>query len=198
VLARCRADRQSMRGVTSDIETCAPTCARLCTADGFAEAYAEYASALLARAYRLVGDRASAEEIVQETFLRAWRACGSFAPSAGSLRAWLFTICRNVAFDVNRSQATRPRMVAATMTSEWPDRETADPVDEIEQLLTRYELTEALAQLSTAHREILVAAFVHDRPYGEIAEEFGIPAGTVKSRVFHALRALRGHIAVDQ
>jgi RNA polymerase sigma-70 factor, ECF subfamily len=76
--------------------------------------------------------------------------------------------------------------------------QTADPVDEIEQWLTWHELTEALAQLSTAHREILVAAFVHDRPYREIAEALGIPAGTVKSRVFHALRALREHIAVDQ
>jgi RNA polymerase sigma-70 factor (ECF subfamily) len=184
-----------MRGVTSELATCAPTCARLCTAEGFRDAYDDYAPALPARAHRLVSDHASAEEVVQETFLRAWRACASFEPAAGSLRGWLFTICRNVVFDVTRSQAARPRTVTSAGSSELPDRETADPVDEIGQWLTRHELTEALRRLTESHREILVAAFIHDRPYREIAAELGIPAGTVKSRVFHALRAMGEHIS---
>jgi RNA polymerase sigma-70 factor (ECF subfamily) len=171
--------------------TCAPNCARLCTAEGFADAYAAYTPALLARARRLVHDPLEAEELVQETYLRAWRACGSFQHGTGSVRAWLFTICRNLAVDVSRTKAVRPRIASRTDSTDVPVREPADPVDRLDEWLTRHQLTEALDRLSATHREILVEAFLHDRPYRDIAERLGVPVGTVKSRVFHALRALR-------
>jgi RNA polymerase sigma-70 factor, ECF subfamily len=178
--------------------TCAPDCARLCTTDGFAEAYAAYTPALLARAQRLVGDPQQAEELIQETYLKAWRACASFQGSTGNLRAWLFTICRNLAIDATRTKAARPHIVHPLAhrheTTDLPLAEPADPVDQLAQWLTRHQLTEAMARLSDQHREILAEAFIHDRPYGEISRRLGIPAGTVKSRVFHALRALRNEL----
>jgi RNA polymerase sigma-70 factor (ECF subfamily) len=182
-----------IRGLTSVARSqdCAPVCARLCTADGFAEAYAAYTPALLARAQRLVGDRQQAEELIQETYLKAWRACSSFHTGTGSLRAWLFTICRNLAIDATRTKATRPRVTSRSGEPDVPVPEIADPVDRVEQWLTRHDLHEALGRLTEQHREVLVEAFLHDRPYREIADHLGVPQGTVKSRVFHALRALR-------
>jgi RNA polymerase sigma-70 factor (ECF subfamily) len=181
---------------------CTPNCARLCTADGFAEGYAAYTPALLARARRLISDPQHAEELVQETYLRAWRGCASFQPGPGSVRGWLFTICRNLAIDMSRTKSVRLLPMARTANHadslETPVQEPADPVDRLDEWLTRHELTEALGKLSEQHREILGAAFLHDLPYRDIADQLGIPAGTVKSRVFHALRALRRELGAPE
>jgi len=129
-----------------------------------------------------------AEEAVQETFLRAWRAGKRFDPEIGSLRTWLFAILRNVVIDLGRARAARPVVVAEGA---------AEPsVEPIEETLLAWQVEEAMRRIGDQHREILVETYYRARPYAEVAAELGIPVGTVKSRVYYALRALR--IALEE
>jgi RNA polymerase sigma-70 factor (ECF subfamily) len=169
---------------------CDRPCAGLCTPDGFAEAHRAHRSWLLAQARRALGDPESAEDAVQEVFLRAWRACRSFDPTAGpSLGAWLATIARNVAVDVLRARAARPRLLDGGWDAapEMP----APPAGGVDDSLLRMVLVDALAGVSSEHRGVVLHAVVRDRPYADVAAELDIPVGTVKSRVHHALRGMR-------
>src|SRR5512132_4389999 len=76
---------------------------------GMRQAYAAHADELYGFALRSLGDRGLAEEAVQETFIRAWRAAARFDPDLGSLRTWLFAIMRNIVIDLSRARAARPR-----------------------------------------------------------------------------------------
>ena len=125
---------------------------------------------------------------MQETFVRAWAACGSFDPSAGpSLAAWLATIGRHVALDVLRTRTTRPRL-ATEADAEAETRTTAPVVDTV---LQRLLLVDALSDISAEHRRVVLLAVMRDRPYTDVAAALDIPVGTVKSRVHHALRGMR-------
>lgn len=149
------------------------------------DAYRAYAGELYGFAARSLGDRGLAEEAVQETFLSAWRAGDRFDPEIGSLRTWLFSILRNVVIDLSRRRAARIGL------SPLPEGGVEDTGEPIEQALLSWQVEEALRRIGTQHREILVEAYYRDRPYGELAAEMGIPEGTVKSRVYYGLRALR-------
>jgi RNA polymerase sigma-70 factor, ECF subfamily len=139
---------------------------------------------------------------VQETFLRAWAACRTFDPSAGpTLATWLGTIGRNVAVDMLRARAVRPRLAAvADDATEQPN--TTPSVDgAVDTALQRMVLLDALSQVSPEHRGVVLLAVVRDRPYADVAAALDIPVGTVKSRVHHALRGMRrslGHPGLDQ
>lgn len=167
---------------------CDRPCAGLCRPDGFAAAHRAHRSWLLGRCRALLGDHGSAEDAVQETFVRAWAACGSFDPSAGpSLAAWLATIGRHVALDVLRARTTRPRL-ATEADAEAETRTTAPAVDTV---LQRLLLVDALSGISAEHRNVVLLAVMRDRPYTDVAAALDIPVGTVKSRVHHALRGMR-------
>jgi RNA polymerase sigma-70 factor (ECF subfamily) len=151
------------------------------------EAYAAHAGELYGFATRSLGDAGLAEEAVQETFLRAWRAGKRFDPEIGSLRTWLFAILRNVVIDLGRARAARPALA---------DSEAEPSVEPIEETLLAWQVEEAMRRIGDQHREILVETYYRGRPYAEVAAELGIPVGTVKSRVYYALRALR--IALEE
>ena len=170
--------------------TCAGPCAGLCRPDGFAAAHRANRAWLLARARALLGDPGAAEDAVQETFLRAWGACRTFDPSAGpTLATWLGTIGRNVAVDMLRARAVRPRLAPESDdATEQVDRGGGDGVDTA---LQRMVLLDALSQVSPEHRGVVLLAVVRDRPYADVAAALDIPVGTVKSRVHHALRGMR-------
>ena len=147
----------------------------------------EHAEALLGHALRLAdGDRQRAEDLVQETLLRAWRHPEGWDPKRGAVRAWLFTIARNLAIDAWRRRAAR---VGEVITDELPEQR--QPVDEAEQAVEAWTLAEALTRLTPAHREVLVECFYRGRSVNEVAERLGVPVGTVKSRTHYALRSLR-------
>jgi RNA polymerase sigma-70 factor, ECF subfamily len=149
---------------------------------GVREAYAAHSGELFGFAVRSLGDRGLAEEAVQETFLRAWRAGDRFDPELGSLRTWLFAILRNVVIDLGRARAARPGVSAPGVE---PGHEP------FEQVLLSWQVEEALRRIGDQHRHILVETYYRGRPYAEVAVELGIPEGTVKSRVYYGLRALR-------
>jgi RNA polymerase sigma-70 factor (ECF subfamily) len=147
----------------------------------------EHGEALYAYAQRLChGDRQRAEDLVQETMLRAWRHPASMDPANGSVRAWLFTTARHLAIDAWRRRNVR---VAEVVTDQLP--EPLPEVDEAERAVESWTIAEALNQLSPAHREVLQECFYRGRSVAEAAARLGIPPGTVKSRTHYALRALR-------
>jgi RNA polymerase sigma-70 factor (ECF subfamily) len=146
------------------------------------EAYSAHAAELYGFAVRSLGDRGAAEEAVQETFLRAWRAGDRFDPQIGSLRTWLFAILRNVVIDIGRARASRPRLAEGG----------AEPsVEPLEEALLAWQVEEAMRRIGDEHRRVLIETYYRGRPYAEVAEELGVPEGTVKSRVYYGLRALR-------
>ncbi|MGH2981937.1 MAG: sigma-70 family RNA polymerase sigma factor [Solirubrobacterales bacterium] len=145
-------------------------------------AYAAHSGELYGFAVRSLGDRGLAEEAVQETFLRAWRAGDRFDPDLGSLRTWLFAILRNVVIDLGRARAARPSVAAGAPEAGH---------EPLEQVLLSWQVEVALRRIGDEHRRILVETYYRGRPYAEVAAKLGIPEGTVKSRVYYGLRALR-------
>jgi RNA polymerase sigma-70 factor (ECF subfamily) len=148
--------------------------------------HAEHGDALYAHAVRLCGgDRQRAEDLVQETLLRAWRHPEALDPDRGSVRAWLFTTARHLAIDAWRRRSVR---VNEVVTDALPEPAAEDETDRAVEAWT---VAEALARLTPAHREVLLECFYRGRSVAEAAVRLGVPAGTVKSRTHYALRSLR-------
>ena len=151
-----------------------------------ADLYRQYYSPLMAFVLRLTaGDRQQAEDVVQETMLRAWRQSGRLDPSATSLMPWLATVARRIVIDEQRRKDARP---AETGQARLEKASVTDLTDDV---LRSVIVTEALRALSPSHRQVLNETILSDRTVNEAAEVLGIPVGTVKSRVYYALRALR-------
>jgi RNA polymerase sigma-70 factor (ECF subfamily) len=149
--------------------------------------YAEHAGPVLAYLLKLTRDRARAEDLLQETMLRAWRRPAVFEPGRGSVRAWLCTVAHNLVVDDARARAARPN---ETELTEYTDK-VEDGVDPYEAALRSWEVADALAALSAEHRAVLIEVYYRRATVMETARTLGIPPGTVKSRTFYALRALR-------
>lgn len=146
----------------------------------------EHAVALWRFCLRLVdNDRARAEDVVQETMLRAWRHRAVLEGSSPALRGWLFTVARNIVVDEWRS----PRARRETLVADVPDERAGD--DRSDQLLLSWVVAEALTGLSADHRAVLLECYYRGRSVSEAAQRLGVPPGTVKSRTHYALRALR-------
>jgi RNA polymerase sigma-70 factor (ECF subfamily) len=142
--------------------------------------YTEHAAALRAYAQRLLGgDRFHAEDVVQETFLRAWRHGGRLRGETA--RGWLFTVARRVVIDRHRRREPEPT----------ERRSPESGSDELEQALLSWDVTAAFRTLSPEHRAVLLEVHYRDRSIAEAARVLGIPEGTVKSRTYYALHALR-------
>jgi RNA polymerase sigma-70 factor (ECF subfamily) len=147
--------------------------------------YADHGRALLAYATRLTGDRAAAEDVVQETLVRAWRKLDMVTEGRGSVRGWLFTVARNIVIDQARARSARPAEVAVSVDAPTRERDPADQVVDSVTVLT------AMDGLSDEHRSVIEEVYFRGRPVAEAAAVLGIPPGTVKSRSYYALRALR-------
>lgn len=148
--------------------------------------YEQHGKALFSFVQRYVPDRGSAEDVVQETLLRAWRHIHQVDTRAGNPRAYLFTVARNVLTDQWRAERSRPHLVGddATMA--------AVPADEdVEEAVERWTVAEALQRLTPEHRAVVHALYFEGRSVADAARQLGIPPGTVKSRSYYAVRALR-------
>jgi RNA polymerase sigma-70 factor, ECF subfamily len=167
--------RRSSRPRTDDTD--------LSSERGLRHAWTAHADELYGYARKALGDSAAAEEAVQETFVRAWRAADSYDPER-PLRPWLFAILRNVVIDEARSRGRRP-----LPTQEPP--EIVDLTDHWERAVDGWLVEEALRRIRPEHRIVLVETFYRGRGYGDVARQLGIPEGTARSRAFYGLRALR-------
>lgn len=146
----------------------------------------DHGGALLAYATRLTaGDRGRAEDIVQETFVRAWRHPEALQSERGRLRPWLFTVARHLAVDAHRARSARPQEVGDDALAVVP------VADETERMLEAWLVEDALRALSAEHRAVLIETYYRGRSVAEASAALGVPAGTVKSRTYYALRALK-------
>ena len=153
--------------------------------------YDEHAAALWRYALRLTGDRARAEDVVQETLLRAWRHPDVTADTDRSARAWLFTVARNMIIDERRSARFRNETGVADPEQVADHSKTASTPDQAETALDRILLSTALSQLSDEHRAVVRRSYYQGWTTGQIADDLHVPEGTVKSRLHYAVRALR-------
>ncbi len=153
---------------------------------GLRALYDAHAPALLGYAVRLCdGDRARAEDLVQETLVRAWRHLDVLDPSAAPVRPWLFTVAQHLAVDAYRARRARPPEVGEAAFAVVP------AMDELEGTLDRIVVVDALSALSPEHRAVIVETYYRGRTVADAARVLGIPPGTVKSRCHYALRALK-------
>ena len=149
--------------------------------------YDEHAAALWRYVVRLTGDPARAEDVVQETLLRAWRHPEVTYDADRSARAWLFTVARNLIIDERRS-------------ARWRNEQGTDDVeavadrpgpDEVDGTLDRLLLSTAMSELTDDHRAVIHRAYYQGHSVAQIANDLQIAEGTVKSRLHYAVRALR-------
>jgi RNA polymerase sigma-70 factor, ECF subfamily len=150
--------------------------------------YAEHGPALRAYVTRLLFDPYQAEDVVQETMVRAWRNAGQLSPERGSVAGWLMRVAHNICVDRLRARGSRPDEVAP----DGADLRSLD--DHASAVVDSVLVAEALSRLTPAHRDVLLLVYFADRTSAEAADVLGLPVGTVKSRVHHALRRLRLHI----
>ena len=145
------------------------------------------ASELLGFARRALRGSSAAEDVVQETFARAWRSRHRFDPTLGSMRTWLFAIERRVILDVVGKQARQP-------TEPLADADGATVEDRVDAALLSWQLSTVLERLDADHRLVIAELYFNGRTSREVSTLFGIPEGTVRSRAFYALRTLRRHL----
>ena len=195
------AETRHLRGVVADIDqtsehASAPPPARLeargrrderaveiADEGGLKDAFLTHGGELYGYARRSLGDSGAAEDVVQETFIRAWRARERFDTTLGTLRTWLFTIARRVVIDHARSRAVRQADPLPV------DIAVAD--DAVETAMFGWQVEEAMRRLRPEHRHVLVETYYRGRTGRDIAAALKIPEGTVRSRLFYALRSLR-------
>ena len=149
--------------------------------------YDEYRVVALAVAFRIVGNHATAEEVVQDAFLSAWRCAARYDPKRGSPQAWICAIVRNRAIDRLRSDAARPNDCAAISVK------AASGISVLDEVLHRDEerrLASAIAELPPAQRQVIELAYFGGYSQRQIATIMGAPLGTTKGRARAALRAL--------
>jgi len=146
----------------------------------------EHGKAMLAYATRLTGDRGTAEDIVQQALVRAWRHSDKLVNWKNSVRGWLLTVVRNLVTDWVRARRARPTEVTTESPTVVPiQRDHAGP------LVDSLVVADALERLSEQHRAVLEQMYLHGRTVTETAEVLQLPPGTVKSRSYYALRQLR-------
>ncbi|MGW4028678.1 sigma-70 family RNA polymerase sigma factor [Streptomyces sp. NPDC004838] len=131
------------------------------------------------------GDQQRAEDLLQETLVRAWQHPEAFHGPYESMRPWLFTVGRRLAIDARRSRLARPAEIGDGVLATTPD-----PSDITETSVAALDVRAAVASLSPDHRAVLVRIYFQGLSVSEAAESLGIPPGTVKSRTYYALRAL--------
>lgn len=154
--------------------------------------FSRFRTELLAKVLHLTNqDRDWADDVVQETFIRAWRHSDTLIAEPSMLRGWLSTVARRIVIDGWRSRAKRPREVELAVA------EVADVSDGVEHLLSLMVVTDMLARLTDKHRAAVYETYVRDRTVREAARVLGVPEGTVKSRLHSATREIRQTLRVS-
>ena len=148
------------------------------------ELYRRYGRRLFRFGVQHLGNEGLAEEMVQETFVRLWRTAGRFDADKSSVGTYLYVIARSVAADIRKRPSSRPLM---------PVNDTGVPPipDSVDQIVDSMVIREAFETLGPAHADVIHLAQDEGLTQSQIAERLGVPLGTVKTRTFHGMRALR-------
>jgi RNA polymerase sigma-70 factor (ECF subfamily) len=147
--------------------------------------YEVYRAPLMSFVLRLTGgDRQQAEDIVQETMVRAWREAGRLDLSQPSLMPWLTSVARRIVIDEHRRKRARPAESGEGVFTDVPVDDGAAAI------VLRVAVAAAMLRLTSSHRQVLHETFLRDQTATQAAQTLGIPVGTVKSRVHYALRVL--------
>ena len=153
--------------------------------------YDRYAGLIYGTGLRYLGDRETAEELVQDVFTSVWKNAAGFDPARASFATWVYRITRNRATDLIRRRKARVRTVEGrTALRTGRDGSFGD-------LSRNFDVAAALSRLTPVHREVLVLAYFHGFSQREISDRTATPLGTVKSRTTAALRALRETMGFD-
>jgi RNA polymerase sigma-70 factor (ECF subfamily) len=152
--------------------------------------YRRYGGRIYGLGLQLLGDRGMAEELVQETFLRLWRSARRFDAGRGSARTFIFTLARRAAIDMRRRAAARPQERPRDFGSDESAELAVDDA-RFDQVVLSLDVRDAIDLLSEKHREVLELHYRRDLTQQQIAERLECPVGTVKTRTYYALRALK-------
>ena len=164
--------------------------------------YDRHAPLVLGLAFKIVGDRAAAEDVLQETFWRVWKLGASYRADRGSLRAWMLQVARNLAIDAYRRRNSRPRPVTEadgsdSLLDQVPDPETG-PAGQSLLRLQRTQILHALESLPPVQRQAIEMAYFHGLTRQQIAETTGEALGTIHTRVRLALQKLRQELGSEE
>jgi RNA polymerase sigma-70 factor (ECF subfamily) len=150
----------------------------------FDQLYRRFGAAVFRRALRQLRDRTRAEDATQETFVAIWRSAATYKPERGPGAPWLFAVARNAVFNQMRARVPTPIEPPDTIADEPGPSEWAEAATE------RARAHHAVAQLPPEQRAVIELAYWKELSQSEIAEELGIPLGTVKTRTRRALSRL--------
>jgi RNA polymerase sigma-70 factor (ECF subfamily) len=164
--------------------------------------YDRYAATVLGISLKILGERAAAEDMLQETFWRVWRSAASYQSQRGTFTGWLFRIARNLAIDAYRRRNIRPRPITDVDDSDSRIDQTPDPdmdVPEQSQALLNHKLVlGALGTLPRVQRQVIELAYFHGMTRQEIAEATGEALGTIHTRARLALQKLREELQREE
>ena len=154
--------------------------------------YDRYSGLVYGTGMRYLGDRGTAEELVQDVFTSVWKNAAGFDPARASFATWVYRITRNRATDLIRRRKSRVRTVDGEPHFEPGE---TDPSGELSQT---FDVAAALSRLTPVHRDVLILAYFRGLSQREISDRTATPLGTVKSRTTAALRALRETMRFDE
>jgi RNA polymerase sigma-70 factor, ECF subfamily len=160
------------------------------------ELYDRYIRTVYGVGIKILGDRSSAEELVQEVFLKVWRSSGTFDPSRASFSTWLYRVTRSVALDLYRKRTSRIRPVPNADSQIAAARDSsAGPEEIVDDSWLSWRMSNALEELGATQREVVELAYFQGLSQREISQRTGMPLGTVKSRTASAMKRLRQGLA---
>lgn len=172
-------------------------CYRLADLDqqALAQLYDRHGRQAFALAVRITRSREAAEDIVQMSFIKLWRAPRLYSPDRGSFRGWFLRIVSNLAIDQVRKDATQQRLGSAISEQIEADHPVADPFEEVARRLGSAAVHRAMGSLPRPQRQVLELAYFKDRSLPEIAALTSLPVTTIKGRMRLALQKMRLEIA---
>jgi RNA polymerase sigma-70 factor (ECF subfamily) len=158
--------------------------------------YDRYSRTVYGVGIKILGDRSSAEELVQEVFLKVWRSSGTFDPSRSGFSTWLYRVTRSAALDLYRKRASRVRPLPEGDPYLASARDSsAGPQEVVDESWLSWRVSRALEVLDGPHKEVINLAYFEGLSQREISERTGVPLGTVKTRTASAMKRLRQGLA---
>lgn len=158
------------------------------------EHFAPQIKAFLMKGIGSYGDRSQAEEMTQEVMIKVWNKAASFNSSKAGVNTWIFTIARNTRIDFIRRNARADRRI--DIEDIWHEADSPEPIIDLQQRRVETQMRNAMSTLPAEQALVLEKAFMENKSHNEIAEELGLPLGTVKSRIRLALNKLQ--ILIDR